>query len=135
MLRLEKALDECLDHLKMRCSALYGDTDLSDTDDLDSIASGRDSINTFGVRKSVVRFAGHHREVERLTDKVSKLERENRTLRQEVIELKVLLGHDDEEEKKTEEKEEAPKLSPEGAVLELLRRLDGGTPADKNDSL
>jgi hypothetical protein len=101
MIRLEKSLDVCLERLKGRCSQLNVDADMSETDDLDSIASG--SI------RSIVRFAGHHREVERLTQKLSKLEVENRDLRQQVRELETLPrrknkgGGVDGEEKKTEE--------------------------------
>ena len=116
---------------------LHGDADLSDTDDLDSIASGSASINTFGVRKSVVRFAGHHREVERLAEKISKLERENNNLRHQVKELKILLGLPpegdekdeeekkvNEEEKKAKEEETGPTLLSEGGVWNLLRKID-----------
>ena len=132
MIRLEKSLDMCLERLKTRCSKLHADTDLSDTDDLDSIASGSTSINTLGARKSVVRFSGQHREVERLKQKLSKLEVENRDLQQQVRELKILLGQDlGEEEKKAEEEKLADEkirsgvgLS-EGMVWDILRKVDG----------
>ena len=136
MIRLEKSLDECLERLKSRCTTLHGDADLSDTDDLDSIASGSASINTFGVRKSFVRFAGHHREVERLAEKISKLERENTTLRHQVKELKILLGipagsdEKDEEEKKAKEEETGPTILSEGGVWNLLRKIDRNSVPD-----
>jgi regulator of replication initiation timing len=111
---------------------LRPDTDLSDTDDLDSIASGSTSINTFGARKSIVRFVGHHREVERLKEKVSKLERENRGLRQKVEELENILGHNDEDQKNEEEKKTEEELAKtleltEGGVWNL-RKLDSEKP-------
>ena len=141
MMRLEKSLDECLERLKGRCTSLNGDAELSDTDDLDSIASGTASINTFGVRKSVLRFAGHHRQVERLSETISKLERENDNLRHQVKELKMLLGIPtrNESEKEDEEEEEEKKATEdtktakedfgqirlsEKKVWTLLRNLD-----------
>jgi hypothetical protein len=134
MIRLEKSLDVCLERLKSRCSQLNVDADMSDTDDLDSIASG-----SLGARRSIVRFAGHHREVERLTQKLSKVEVENRDLRQQVRELETLLGRkskdggvDGEEEKAEEEKlqkegQARPELS-EGRIWGILRKIDGRTP-------
>jgi hypothetical protein len=138
MIRLEKSLDVCLERLKSRCSQFNVDADMSDTDDLDSIASGSTSINTLGARRSVVRFAGHHREVERLTQKLSKIEVENRDLRQQVRELETRLGRkskgggvDGEEKKAEEEKlqkegQARPELS-EGRIWGILRKIDRRT--------
>jgi hypothetical protein len=125
MIRLEKALDECLEHLKSRCQKLHPDTDMSETDDLDSIASGSVGVGTLSLRNRVVRFGGQEREVERLRQKLTRKEQENVDLRQQVTELKRILGHDDEihpngEEKKVEDKVE---LS-EGGVWNLVRKLN-----------
>lgn len=135
MIRLEKSLDVCLETLKRRCNQLNVDTDMSDTDDLDSIASGGASLS---VRRSAVRFAGHHREVERLKQKLTKLEVENCDLRQHVREMETLLGRSsdgivDSEEKKAEgvKLQEAVKASTElseGRVWNLLRKFDGRAP-------
>ncbi|CAJ1941726.1 unnamed protein product [Cylindrotheca closterium] len=74
MIRLEKSLDECLDNLKVRCSKLHVEIDMSDTDDLDSIASSSASLNAISLRRSSVRF-GHHSEIERLKKKLSQVGR------------------------------------------------------------
>lgn len=133
MIRLEKSLDECLERLKARCSKIHVDTDMSDTDDLDSIASSSASLNAIGIRRSSVRF-GHHSEIERLNRKVTKLEDENQDLRKKLKELEtfwrsnVNKKQDSGEEKKIDSKlevesEKAQDIS-EGRVWEILRDLD-----------
>ena len=111
MLRLEKALDDCLDQLKTQCQTFHpeADIDMSETDELDSIASGSlqaGGVHTSSLRHRVVRFSGSssgasHAEMERLRTKINKLESENMSLRQEVNELRILLGQEMIEDKTT----------------------------------
>jgi len=131
MIRLEKSLDECLEHLKIRCSKLHVEIDMSDADDLDSIASSSASLNAISLRRSSVRF-GHHSEIERLNRKVSKLEGENQDLRKKLKELERILPSNvdlkKDEEKKIDckleiEGREAQDIS-EGRVWDILRDLD-----------
>jgi hypothetical protein len=129
MIRLEKALDECLEHLKSRCQQLHPDTDMSETDDLDSIASGSLGVGTLSLRNRVVRFGGQEREVERLRQKLTRVEQENLALQQQVTELKRMLGHDDEvqqngEKKKVEDKDASRVELSEGGVWNLVRKLN-----------
>ena len=101
---------------------------MSDTDDLDSIASGSFAVRS-GLKTRVVRFAGQEREVERLREKLTKAEKENSLLRQQVRELSRLLGRDVPEigeEKKADEKDlkgAGFELS-EGGVWNPVRRLN-----------
>ena len=101
---------------------------MSETDDLDSIASGS-FVPRASMRTRVVRFAGQEREVQRLREKLSKAENENSVLRQQVRELSRLLGRDVpemDEEKKADEKDSKGQefeLS-EGGVWNLVRRLN-----------
>jgi hypothetical protein len=130
MIRLETALDECLERLKNRCHQLYSDFDMSESDDLDSIASNGVNLNRASFSNRVVRFAGQDREVERAREKLAKAEEEILSLRTQVRELKSHLGQDVDtrqlgEEKKTDEKdgESALNLS-EGGVWNLVQQLN-----------
>jgi regulator of replication initiation timing len=126
MVRLERSLDDCLERLKIRCQKLRPDTDMSDIDDLDSITSGRVDLHGSSLRKPVVRFAGQEREVERLKAKLASVEKENISLRQEVSELKGLVGHDDTqqigEEKKADHGETDLVELSEGGIWHLVRK-------------
>ena len=105
MLRLEKVLDECLEQLKVRFEMDTHD----DLDELESIASSGLGANAVGLRTSVVRFTGQQQEVERLRSELSRVERENASLREEVQLLRGGRsvgsggGGEDEEEKKHED--------------------------------
>lgn len=104
MLRLEKALDECLEQLKVRFEMDTHD----DLDDLDSIASsGLGSHGASLSRTSVVRFTSQQHEVERLRLELSRVERENASLREQVESLRRVgpNGEAKEEEKKNEDGE------------------------------
>jgi hypothetical protein len=91
MLRLEKALDECVSRLESQLERHDGDW--SNQDDIDSIASGSAMASSFarvrivgrppsgfGVRGSI--------EADRTRRQLVRLEEENRKLREEVLELK-----------------------------------------------
>lgn len=137
MIRLEKSLDDCLERLKTRCSKLHVETDISDADDLDSIASSGPSVGVVGLQRNGVRFAGQHLEVERLKKKVSKLEDENQDLKKKLQEaesfLRSKVGKKHEAEEKNEvdgkqeiEEENSKKIS-EGRVWDIFRDLDRGS--------
>eukprot|EP00934_Nitzschia_sp_Nitz4_P004631 Nitzschia sp. Nitz4//scaffold181_size46380//4021//6696//NITZ4_007169-RA/size46380-processed-gene-0.19-mRNA-1//1//CDS//3329539486//4621//frame0 len=82
MIRLEKALDECLERLKSR----FADSDVFDGDELDSIASssvGPASLTT----TRVVRFTVQEQQVERLKSELSRVEQENQALREQLAML------------------------------------------------
>lgn len=117
MIRLEKALDECLERLKGRLNDDFHD----DFDELDSIASGGFGSTSVGVNTRVVRFSVQERKVEKLQAELSKIENENARLRQEVLELKrrLLAADDESEEKKREDKEV---ISSPSSRLELSER-------------
>lgn len=126
MLRQETALDECLERLKERYHQLHADADMSDTDDLDSITSSV-NLNRSSTSNRVVRFATQERETERVRAKLAMAETEIKSLRQQVRELKGLLGHNVDlrgEEKKADEKdcERSTNLS-EGGVWNLVKQL------------
>lgn len=91
MIRLEKALDECLIRLEERARTLL--PEWSNHDDLGSIAS---SANGALSNMSRVRILGRPpsalRDSERTQQKVSKLQNENQSLRQHVEELEKLLA-------------------------------------------
>jgi regulator of replication initiation timing len=128
MVRLERALDDSLEHLKIRCQTLRPDTDMSDTDDLDSITSSRLGLHGSISRKPVVRFAGQEREVEQLKAKLANVEKENISLRQEVSELKDIVGHDDTQQNSEEKKADhgvtdLVELS-EGGIWHLVRKMN-----------
>ena len=139
MIRLEAALDECLARLKERCRELKTDVDWA-ADDLDSIASSTTSVHQTQLqphssRPRIVRFARQDRECERLRVKLSKLERENLDLKQQVEQMQALLtqngfaaiGHQKkDEEKKQDEKEHGVSDSvqlTEGRVWNLVHQL------------
>jgi hypothetical protein len=131
MVRLERALDVCLERLKARCSKLCPEGDMSETDDVDSLASGsygRISMNIPSFSRSrVVRFGGEEKEVESLLRRLTKSEEENRTLRRKVDDLQNLLGQSGDrkcvDEKKSEDSDPKTELS-EGGVWNLVRRLN-----------
>lgn len=110
MIRLEKSLDECLEHLKNRCSKLHVEIDMSDADDLDSIASSSTNLNAISLRRSSVRF-GHHSEIDRLNKKLFNLENENQDLRTKLKELeRILRSNVDKKQDLDEEKNADGKL-------------------------
>ena len=94
MIRLEKSLDACLEQLKVRCSSIHVDVDISDADDLDSLASGSTNMNAMSLRRSTVRFSGQLAEVGKLNKKVKQLETENRDLRKRLKELECAVRSD-----------------------------------------
>lgn len=104
MLRLEKALDECLEKLRSRLDEdIYDD----EFDELDSITSGGVGSTSASMSNRVVRFTVQERQVERLRADVGRLEKENAMLREEVKRLKRgIIGVEDDaisEEKKGDE--------------------------------
>jgi len=105
MIRLEKALDECLEKLKGRLNNDFHD----DYDDVDSIASGGlGSTSGSGSipNTRIVRFSVEDRRVEKLQAEVSRLEEENARLRQQVHDFqRKMVAADDSEEKKHEDKD------------------------------
>jgi len=130
MLRLEISLDEGLERLKSRVHELSPDYDSSD--DLDSIASNS-TVNAIHSTRStrMVRFGVASRQVETLHNKLSKMETENRMLRQEVDELRMRLAHINDpkdsltsEEKKADDKESSSVALTEGNVFYLARGIN-----------
>jgi predicted RNase H-like nuclease (RuvC/YqgF family) len=149
MIRLETALDACLERLRERCSELQSDEWALD-DDLDSIASSTTSVTLSQQQQSnhlhfshnskprVVRFAKHDREVERLKTKMTKVEQENLALKQQLEQMQCLLGQQGGgsnilqqattgEEKKLDESQngslETPVGLSEGQVWNLVHQL------------
>lgn len=125
MIRLEKALDECLERLKSRLESDFHD----DYDDLDSIASGGMASTTASLSNRVVRFTVQERQVERLQAELTRVEKENAILREEVIDLKrrLLGGGDDDnvqEEKKGEDKEIGRVELSERGVWNVVKQLN-----------
>ena len=126
MLRLEKALDECLERLKSRVEYDYYDDDF---DELDSIASGGVGSTVASMSNRAVRFTVQERRVERLQAELGRVERENAMLREEVSVLKRKLQCYDgtaSEEKKGDGKEQFPgrvELS-EGGVWNVVKQLN-----------
>lgn len=122
MTRLEKALDECLDRLKSRLNDFY-----DDFDELDSIASGGVNSTSASLSNRVVRFTVQERQVERLQAELTRAEKENAVLREEVLDLKQrLLAHGDgsvDEEKKGEEKEVPSVELSERGVWNVVKQM------------
>ena len=85
MLRLEKALDECLESLKSR---LDRDFAYDDFDELDSITSGGAGSTGASLSNRIVRFTVQERKVAALQAELTKVETENAKLREEVMALK-----------------------------------------------
>ena len=133
MLRLETALDECLENLKTQCRNLSPESDMTDLDDVDSLASGHSSFGRIGmdipsVRNRVVRFGKQDKDVENLRRQLVKAEEENRVLLHQVEELKNMLAKlgdkkFNEEENKSEDKDQIVDMT-EGGVWNLVRRLN-----------
>jgi hypothetical protein len=101
MIRLEKALDDCLARLETRIRTLNPDVDWSCHDDIDSIESGSAAFVTAPTSTNHrVRIVGRppsgiqqrDRESERLRRKVTGLERENQELREELDRLHLQLS-------------------------------------------
>jgi predicted acylesterase/phospholipase RssA len=95
MIRLEKSLDECLTRLEDRARALQPDSDWSNHDDVESIASSSymalgsaNRVRIVGRPPSAIR----ERDSERVRQKVGNLEHENLELRKQVEELQQLLA-------------------------------------------
>lgn len=92
MMRLERALDDCLYRLEERLRASHGDNEWSFQDDVDSIASSS-ALCTSGSGK--VRIIGRpaisRDDSSVLVHKISHLEDENLRLKQQLNEMKKLL--------------------------------------------
>jgi hypothetical protein len=92
MIRLEKAVDECLTRLETRARALQPDSDWSNHDDVESIASSSmipsNRVRIIGRPPSAIR----DRDSEQVRQKVGVLEHENLELRKQVQELQKLLA-------------------------------------------
>jgi len=122
MLRLEKALDECLESLKSR---LNRDFAYDDFDELDSIASGGVGSTNASMTNRVVRFAVQERQVEKLQVELIKVEKENAMLREEVVMLKKrFLEQEPSEEKKGEEQEFNRVELSERGVWNVVKQLN-----------
>jgi predicted acylesterase/phospholipase RssA len=94
MLRLEKALDDCLARLEGRMRCLHPDFERSNTDDVESISSSVAASSGGGHRVRIVGpppIGMSLRETERMRQKVTGLEHENESLRQEIRRLQKLL--------------------------------------------
>jgi len=124
MIRLEKSLDECLESLKRRWQDLGPEPDMSETDDLDSITSNSVSGHSVGLRSRVVRFGSNGRELERLKSRLARAEKDNISLRQQIVDLKRQLGQEtSSEEKKLDEQEKDRVELSEGGVWGLVKKL------------
>ncbi|KAG7348548.1 patatin-like phospholipase [Nitzschia inconspicua] len=128
MISLERALDEALDSLRGRLRELRPDTDLStdlDDDEVDSIASSiMNALNAPHRFARTVRFDTSSREIDVLKKKLSLMQQENQTLKDEVIRLKSLIGHSDmasEEKKDDDTKNNSAQIRSEGGVLKFIR--------------
>jgi hypothetical protein len=85
MIRLEKALDDCLARLESRMRALNPDIDWYNQDDVESIASSSIVASNSAARVRIVGRPplGFNRDSERLRHRVSGLERLQKTVLQE----------------------------------------------------
>lgn len=92
-LRLEKALDDCLNRLEAQMRANNPDYDWSANDELDSIASNS-MVSTSRVR-IIGRPFSQNSEPPALRQRYTSLERENQQLREEVMRLRTLMGGSD----------------------------------------
>jgi hypothetical protein len=102
MIRLEKAVEDCLMRLEDRMRAIAPELEWSLHDDIESIASGsavHSSSRNGGVRivgrpplGGGSSFRGIDREAERTRKRLSALEEENDHLRKEVEQLRKLVG-------------------------------------------
>ena len=136
MLRLEKALDECLDRLRSRINDDFFDEDM---DDLDSITSGGMGSATASMSNRVVRFTVQERQVERLQADVRRLEKENAILRDEILDLKRrFLGDQDvlcSEEKKGDDRDFPGRVAlSEGGVWNVVKQHNFENPASASSA-
>lgn len=118
MVRMERALDQCLARLEERTQLLNpegGDWSHHD-DDLDSIASTGSMIPSSMNQR--VRFFGPGREAERLKRKVMNLERENFALKQQLEDMQRVVTAVRMRESKDDDDDDNdnPALLPEGRV-------------------
>mmetsp|Transcript_3331 Transcript_3331/g.4862 ORF Transcript_3331/g.4862 Transcript_3331/m.4862 type:complete len:167 (+) Transcript_3331:2-502(+) len=92
MLRLESAIDKCLACLDERIKSLgqEGDWQLRDDDDIESMSSTTSYIGSSVAGRA--RFLGTRRENELLKHENEKLQLENITLKNQVIQLHRALG-------------------------------------------
>jgi predicted acylesterase/phospholipase RssA len=138
MIRLEKALDECLTRLEDRARALQPDSDWSNHDDVESIASSSymalgsaNRVRIVGRPPSAIR----ERDSERVRQKVGNLEHENLELRKQVEELQHMLAKNssgsvapvESKEKETNAADQDPghpslSAGSEGAIWNLVQR-------------
>jgi TAG lipase/steryl ester hydrolase/phospholipase A2/LPA acyltransferase len=138
MIRLEKSLDDCLTRLEDRARALQPDSDWSNHDDVESIASSSymalgsaNRVRIIGRPPSAIR----ERDSERVRQKVGNLEHENLELRKQVEELQQLLAKNnsgsgapkDSKRKEAHEADQDPghpllSAGSEGAVWNLVLR-------------
>lgn len=86
MIRLEKALDDCIAHLESRLRELNPDIDWLSHDDIESIASAPMSSSNASRVRIIGRppLDGRERELERLREEVNRLQRENEYLKEKV---------------------------------------------------
>ena len=129
MIRLEKALDECLITLEQRVRELHPDVDWSNHDDIESIASSSlmphssTRVRIIGRPPSIL--ASRDREAEQARQKMSTLERENQELKEQLAEMQKLLAQKsassgespkDQNESENEEKKESASNSVRASV-------------------
>jgi hypothetical protein len=93
MIRLEKALDDCLSRLEARIRAMHPESEWSTNDDIESIESSSIFASSAGHRVRIVGRPSNgatlrDRDNERLRRLVSGLERENQKLRDELERLR-----------------------------------------------
>lgn len=108
MMRLEKALDDCLNRLEDRMRTIAPDADWSMHDDIDSIASSSVIANSSSCRVKIVGrppigLSMRDRETERLRKSLNTLEKENTELRKQLEELKRIQKNADGRESRQEQ--------------------------------
>jgi len=139
MIRLEKALDECLISLEQRVRELHPDADWSNHDDIESIASSSLMLNSSTRVRIIGRppSGGRDREAEHVRQKMASLEQENKSLREQLAEMQKLLSKngtstsespkgqkeaEDEEKKETSSVRASLSDGAEGGVWNLVLR-------------
>jgi predicted acylesterase/phospholipase RssA len=145
MIRLEKALDECLSQLESRARAMQPDWSTHDDVDVLSIASSSNVAFGAGHRVRVIGLPPSAMvDSERVRQRVGNLKHENTSLRKKVEELeKRLAQKEDGEVKKVSEVEEDQKEEghgimkdgAEGAVWNIVHgRSDSGVGLEDKDA-
>lgn len=141
MIRLEKALDDCLHRLEDRVRSIAPDFDWSTQDDVESIASSTAHASSAGrqvkiVGKPPLGVSVRDRDAERMKKKMIALEQENQKLRHQLAEMisRLEKANGDSNEIHDGKNESIGRSAPtasvsdgsEGAVFNLVRRKGNG---------